>query len=92
MFSYRVGAFGWKLAARLGFTLRVQVRVMFDHEANVFVAETDDFMPRFGCVVEADTWEGLEQNLQYAFEDAFEEIFGKTTKASHTFEPILRFA
>ena len=91
MFSYRVGAFGWKLAARLGFSLQVQVQILFDQEAGVFVAETTDFMPDFGCVVESDTLEGLEKKLFCAFEDAFEEIFKKPVK-EHTFDTILRFA
>lgn len=91
MFSYRVGAFGWRLAARLGFTLRVQVRVLFDHEANVFVAETDDFMPQFGCVVEAETWEELERKLYSVFDEAVETVFNKPSK-SHAFKPVLYFA
>lgn len=91
MFSHRVGAPGWKLAARLGVPLTVQVPVRWDDEAKVFVAVSDDFLPEFGCVAESPTWSGLEAELKAVFEDAFETIFGFGVKEPEI-NPNLRFA
>ena len=91
MFSYRVGYPGWKLAARLGVPLKVVIGVMYDSEAKVFVAWSDDFMPEFGCVAESETWEGLKKELGYVFDDAFETIFGAKGKEPKI-EPVLQFA
>ena len=91
MFAYRVGFPGWKIAARLGLTLKVRVEVLWDDEAKVFVAQSDDFLPEFGCVAEAETWDGLKTELNYVFEDAFESIFGKVAKEP-TFDATLRFS
>ena len=83
MFSYRVGFPGWKIAARLG--------VMYDSDAKVFVAWSDDFSPDFGCVAESPTWEGLQKELGYVFDDAFDVIFDSQGKEPK-FEPVLLFA
>ena len=91
MFAYRVGFPGWKIAALLGITLEVCVEVLWDDEAKVFVAQSDDFLPDFGCVAEAKTWDGLKNELNYVYEDAFESIFGKSFKEP-TFDTTLRFA
>lgn len=91
MFAYRVGAFGWKLAARMGLPLKVQVKVLWDNEAKVFSAWSDDFLPDFGCVAESPTWDGLREQLQFAFDDAFEAIFGSNRKEP-VIVPNLRFA
>lgn len=88
---YRVGFPGWKIAARLGFPLCVKVSVLWDKDAKVFVAQSDDFLPEFGCVAESDTWEGLQKELQAVFEDAFEVIFGSKTKEP-SIHPYLNFA
>lgn len=91
MFAYRVGFPGWKIAARLGIRLKVCVEVIWDDEAKVFVAQSDDFLPDFGCVAEAQTWDGLRTELNYVIEDAFESIFGKVAKGT-SFDTSLRFA
>ena len=91
MFAYRVGCPGWKIAARLGITLEVRVDVLWDDEAKVFVAQSDDFLPDFGCVAEAATWDGLKTELDCVFEDAFESVVGKAAKAP-AFDAALRFA
>lgn len=88
MFAYRVGFPGWKIAARLGIRLKVCVEVLWDDEAKVFVAQSDDFLPYFGCLAEAQTWDGLKTELNYVLEDAFESIFGKVD----LFDTSLRFA
>lgn len=65
---------------RIPFCGVISVNVMFDSEANVFIAETDDFMPQFGCVVEAETWEELERKLLFALSEAFEEVLNKPSE------------
>ncbi len=90
-FSYRVGFFGWKIAARLGFQLKVNVSVMRDEEAGVFVAWSDDFLPEWGCVAEAETWEGLEKELQLVISEALEDMLGKHEKQP-VFAPNICFA
>jgi hypothetical protein len=92
VFAYRVGFPGWKIAARLGFMLKVRVEVLWDDEAKVFVARSDDFLPDFGCVAESATWDGLKAELNSVFEDAFESIFGKPIKHHQLFDANLRFA
>ena len=92
MFAYRVGAPGWKIATRLGFRLKVLVSIRWDNDAKVFVASSEDFLPDFGCVAEAETWSGLETELNYVLEDALESIFGQTQHRKHKFDTLLRFA
>ena len=43
------------MAARLGVPLRVNVKVLWDAEAKVFVATSEDLLPAFGIVAEAGT-------------------------------------
>lgn len=87
--SYRVGRFGWKLAARLGVPLRVRVSVMYDDEAKVFVATTDDFLPEFGLTVESETWNGIFKEIRIALEEAEEVCLGKTDDKVRL-DPVLR--
>ena len=91
MFAYRVGFPGWKTAARLGVPLEVVVEVLYDKEAKVFVASSDDFLPEFGCVAESPTWDGLKKELDYVFKDAFDFVFGEKTKES-SIKPLIHFA
>ncbi len=63
MFAYQVGFPGWKIAARFGLKLKVNVQVLWDGEAKVFVAWSNDFLPEFGCVAESQSWNGLKQVL-----------------------------
>lgn len=53
---YRVGNPGWRVAARVGIPLNVRIDVIFDDEAKVFVATSEDLK---GLVVEAATVEEL---------------------------------
>ena len=53
---YRVGFPGWKIAARVGFSLLVKIDVVRDDDAGVFVATSLD-LP--GLVVEAADLERL---------------------------------
>lgn len=48
---------------------------MWDEEARVFVAHSDDFLPDFGCVAESETPEGLRQELLYIAEEALSQQF-----------------
>ena len=91
MLAYRVGFPGWKIAARLGVPLTVRVEVLWDNEAKVFVATSDDFLPEFGCVAESATWDGLKEELSAVFDDAFESIFGNKAKEP-AISPTLKFA
>ena len=50
MFSYRVGFPLWKVAARLGAPIHVRIEIIWDEDANVFVATSPDVR---GLVVEA---------------------------------------
>ena len=88
-FSYRVGRLGWKLAARLGVPLRVRVSVMFDDEAKVFIATTDDFLPKFGLTVESETWDGIFKEIRIALEEAEEVCLGKSDDKVRL-DPVLR--
>ncbi len=78
MFAYRVGFPGWKIAARLGFPLIIHANVIWDDEAKVFVACSDDFLPHFGCVTEGATFEELQRKVRECCEMALEEIFQTT--------------
>lgn len=91
MFSYRAGRPFWKFFARIGCPIVVRVSVLWDSEAGVFVAQSEDLLPDFGCVAESPTWEGLHKELSLVLDDAFESIFGKANKEP-TFEPLLSFA
>ena len=91
MLAYRVGFPGWKIAARLGMTLKVRVTVLWDNDAKVFVATSEDFLPEFCCVAESETWDGLKEELKAVLDDAFESIFGKTAREP-AFDATLRFA
>lgn len=77
MFAYRVGVPGWKLAAVLGIPLKAVVEVLYDKEAQVYVATCEDFLPQFGIATEADTTEKLKERLDGLFEEALCETFKK---------------
>lgn len=58
--KYRAGRPGWKLFARVGGTIIVQVQVMRDDEAGVYVARSRDLD---GLVVEAATLDELRSEV-----------------------------
>ena len=41
------------------------------------MATSEDFLPAFGCVAEAATWDGLKTELNSVFDDACESVFGR---------------
>ena len=88
-FAYPVGFVGWKFFARLGVPLRVRVFVMYDDEAKVFVATSDDFLPEFGLTVESDTWDGIFKEIHIALEEAEEICLGKADDKVKL-DPVLR--
>jgi len=57
---YRVGTFGWTLAARLGVPLLLRVEVMQDKEVGAFIATSKDLI---GLVVEAKTLDDLSRQV-----------------------------
>lgn len=91
MFSYRAGRPFWKFFARIGCPIVVRASVLWDSEVRVFVAQSEDLLPDFGCVAESPTWERLHKELSLVLNDAFESIFGKANKEP-TFEPLPSFA
>lgn len=88
IFAYRVGLPGWKLVARLGLPLKALVDVMYDPEAQVYVATCDDFLPYLGIATEGKTPEILKERLDGLFEEALFEAFQKkeNTKVIPTFD------
>lgn len=85
MFAYRVGRPGWKLVARAGCLLKAKVEVMYDKEAQVYIATCEDFLPYLGIATEAETPEQLKEKLSGLFAEALEEAFKK--KGTNTVIP-----
>lgn len=69
MFTYRVGAPFWRLAARV-VPLKVLVCVSHDDEANVYTAYSPDLT---GLVVEGRTLDELWPEIQAGIESLLEE-------------------
>lgn len=82
MFAYRIGAPGWKLAARLGVPLKAKVFVVYDPESRSLVGECNDFEPYLGIVTEGETFEELSKKLKECFEMGLEESFKKPHASS----------
>ncbi len=78
MFAYRVGFPGWKIAAKLGLPLTINVSVMYDDECKVLVAECEDFLPNFGIVTEGATYDELQRKIGECCDMAMEEAFDTT--------------
>ena len=74
-FAYRVGFPGWKLAARIGISLKVVVEVTFDNETGYFTALSSDFNPESGIAAEAKTWDELVKEVEIEINEAMEFIF-----------------
>lgn len=90
MFAYRVGYPGWKIVAVLGIPLKAVVEVLYDKEAQVYIATCDDFLPSFGIATEAETTEKLKERLDGLFEEALYETFKK--KESFKVRPAFELA
>ena len=75
MFTYQIGWPFWKIAARVGFPLRLRVEVFQDLEEGGFVARSADFLKDGGVFVcEGDTVQDLEREIRYTAIDLLEEI------------------
>lgn len=68
--DYRIGFPFWKVAARIGIPLKLRVNVLFDEEAQVFVATSHD-LP--GLVAEARTIDELFAEVNGSIEDLLTE-------------------
>lgn len=84
LFSYRVGFIGWKLAARLGLTLKVVIQIAHDDEAEVYVARSPDL---HGLVVEAGTLDELFKEVDAAAGELLNIELGRP---NHQTEYLLR--
>ncbi len=60
--------------------IKVKAQALRDEKAKVFVPVSEDFLPAFACVAEAETLCSLYDALQSVFADGFETIFGKEAK------------
>lgn len=77
---YRVGFPGWKLAARVGFPLRLNVQAYRDEESNSYWAKSDDLD---GLVVSGQTLDELQREVMAAIPELLQlEIDGTQTKAT----------
>lgn len=85
MFAYRVGRPGWKLVVRTGCSLKTKVAVVYDKEAQVYVATCEDFLPYLGIATVAETPEELKEKLSGLFAEALKEAFKK--KGTNTVIP-----
>lgn len=84
MFSYRIGAPGWRLAARLGIPLKVVISIIFDPTSGYFTALSDDFNPQAGIAAEAKTWDELQSEIKSEIEEAMEFMFSSKLRSSIT--------
>lgn len=80
-----MGRPGWKFVARVGCSLKTKVAVMYDKEAQVYVATCEDFLPYLAIATEAETPEQLKEKLAGLFAEALEEAFKK--KGTNTVIP-----
>lgn len=76
---YRVGFPGWKLAARVGLPLKLQVQVHFDPESNSYWAESSALD---GLVVAGATIEDVTKEVIAAAQGLFELQFEGQPRAS----------
>ena len=81
---YRVGYPGWRLAAKLGVSLKVRVDVIYDDEAKVFVATSEDLK---GLVVEATTIEDLRNEIMSCAGELMSEECAPKKSAQRRPEP-----
>lgn len=81
---YRVGLFGWKVAAKAGIPLSFRAYVRKDREANVFWATSPDID---GLMVEGASLDELMTEIMLAAGELIELQIGKSRPA----EPVVRF-
>lgn len=66
---YRVGFPGWKVASKLGMSVRLRVNISRDEAAGVYIAESPDLD---GLIVEATTLEELKREALLGAESLLE--------------------
>ena len=59
---WRLGFPGWRIAARLGFPIKIKVGVFHDTEAGVYFATSEDI----GLAVESESLDGLLKEIHAA--------------------------
>lgn len=64
----------------LGFRSSSKPKPCVMRKPRFFVPVSEDFLPAFACVAEAETLCSLYDALQSVFADGFETIFGKEAK------------
>lgn len=75
---WRLGYPGWKIAAALGFPIKVKVEVCRDTEANVYFAVSDDI----GLALEANSLDLLIKDIELALPELLQLAHvGHATKA-----------
>ncbi len=82
MFKYRVGFPFWREFARMGATLSVIVEVLYDEEANVFVATSPNL---HGLVVEAQDVKALLSEINSSIDELLYEELHCKVNAQTTF-------
>ncbi|WP_269496147.1 DUF1902 domain-containing protein [Castellaniella sp. S9] len=82
---YKVGYPLWKVVARSGIPVALQINVEYDREARVFIATSKNLR---GLVVEAATVDELVQETNNALDMLMENIL---RDGEHSPEPLFRF-
>ena len=59
---WRLGFPGWRIAAHLGFSIKVQIDICFDEEAKVYFATSDEI----GLAVESESLDGVMKEIHAA--------------------------
>ena len=59
---WRLGFPGWRIAARLGFQIKIKIGVFHDTEAGVYFATSEDI----GLAVESESLDGLLKEIHAA--------------------------
>jgi hypothetical protein len=59
---WRLGFPGWRIAGKLGIPIMVKVIVCYDHEANVYIAYSDDI----GLAVDSESLDGVIKEVDLA--------------------------
>lgn len=75
---YKVGLPGWRIAAKLGVPLGVNVKITHDPEANVFIATSPNLQ---GLVVETESFEDLLKEIQFCANDLLQDALHRQVQA-----------
>ena len=74
----KVGLPGWRIAAKLGVPLGVNVEITHDPEANVFIATSPNLQ---GLVVETESFEDLLKEIQFCANDLLQDALHRQVQA-----------